>query len=72
MFLDYRARPCLVHGDLWHGNIAITDDGRPALYDPAAHYGDHEVDLAMTELLGAARKLLRYLPRNRTARGGSP
>ena len=52
MFLDYRARPCLVHGDLWHGNIAITDDGRPALYDPAAHYGDHEVDLAMTELFG--------------------
>lgn len=52
MFLDYRARPCLVHGDLWHGNIAIAEDDRPALYDPAIHYGDHEVDLAMAELFG--------------------
>ncbi|MBX3679645.1 MAG: fructosamine kinase family protein [Rhodocyclaceae bacterium] len=52
LFLDYRARPSLVHGDLWHGNIAITNDGHVASFDPAIHFGDHEVDLAMTELFG--------------------
>jgi len=53
MFLDYHARPSLVHGDLWHGNIAISCEKEiVAMYDPAVHYGDHEVDLAMAELFG--------------------
>lgn len=43
----------LIHGDLWGGN-AITDaDGKPALIDPAAHYGWAEAELAMTALFGA-------------------
>lgn len=52
MFLDYHARPSLVHGDLWHGNIAISEGGTVAIYDPAIYFGDHEVDLAMSELFG--------------------
>lgn len=41
----------LLHGDLWHGNTGQVD-GRPALFDPAVHYGDPECDLAMAALFG--------------------
>lgn len=52
LFLDYRPRPSLLHGDLWHGNIAQLADGSPVIFDPAVHYGDRESDLAMSELFG--------------------
>ncbi len=52
LFLDYRPRPSLVHGDLWHGNAAVLADGTPVLFDPAAHRGDRESDIAMSELFG--------------------
>ena len=42
----------LVHGDLWSGNAFSTPQGRPVLVDPAVHFGDGEVDLAMSELFG--------------------
>ena len=45
-------KPSLVHGDLWSGNVAVTDAGEPVILDPATYYGDREVDLAMTELFG--------------------
>ncbi len=51
-FSDYTPKPSLLHGDLWGGNSAFTEDGEPVLYDPASYYGDHEADLAMTELFG--------------------
>jgi fructosamine-3-kinase len=44
--------PSLVHGDLWSGNAAVLKNGTPTVFDPAAYYGDREVDLAMTELFG--------------------
>jgi fructosamine-3-kinase len=46
------AEPCLVHGDLWSGNAALTADGRGAIFDPAVYRGDREVDLAMARLFG--------------------
>lgn len=52
LFLDYRPQPALLHGDLWHGNVAIGADGTPVVFDPACHYGDREADLAMSELFG--------------------
>ena len=52
LFLDYRPRPALLHGDLWHGNAAIDASGAPVVFDPAVHHGDPESDLAMTELFG--------------------
>ncbi len=52
LFLDDCPRPSLVHGDLWHGNAAVDAEGRPALFDPAVHRADREVDLAMSELFG--------------------
>ncbi|MDD5296738.1 MAG: fructosamine kinase family protein [Rhodocyclaceae bacterium] len=51
LLLEHRPEPSLVHGDLWSGNAAMAQ-GRPALFDPAVHYGDREVDLAMSELFG--------------------
>jgi fructosamine-3-kinase len=44
--------PCLVHGDLWSGNAGVLTAGRGALFDPAVHRADREVDLAMAELFG--------------------
>ncbi len=52
LFLDYRPQPSLLHGDLWHGNAAVTAAGEPTVFDPAVHYGDREADLAMSELFG--------------------
>jgi len=42
----------LLHGDLWSGNAGFLTGGAPALFDPAVYYGDHEADIAMTELFG--------------------
>ena len=43
---------CLIHGDLWLGNIIPGPDGQASLIDPAAHYGWAEAELAMTALFG--------------------
>jgi fructosamine-3-kinase len=37
---------CLTHGDLWAQNVLATEDGRPAVIDPAVSYTWAEVDLA--------------------------
>jgi hypothetical protein len=44
--------PCLVHGDLWSGNAALLAGGGGAIFDPAVHRADREVDLAMARLFG--------------------
>ena len=46
------ARPCLVHGDLWSGNVVHTAHG-PAIIDPAVYRHYPEVDLAMLTLFGS-------------------
>jgi fructosamine-3-kinase len=51
-FPGYAPQPSLLHGDLWSGNAAQTDDGTPVIFDPACYYGDRETDLAMAELFG--------------------
>lgn len=50
---DHAPSPSLLHGDLWSGNYAVTEEGEPVIFDPAVYYGDREADLAMTELFGS-------------------
>jgi fructosamine-3-kinase len=44
--------PATVHGDLWHGNVLLADDGRRWLVDPSVQYGHRELDLAFMRLFG--------------------
>ena len=44
--------PCLIHGDLWAGNVISGPSGEPVLIDPAVCYGHRELELAMTRLFG--------------------
>jgi len=43
--------PTLLHGDLWGGNVVMSDAGA-ALIDPSVWYGERGVDLAMMRLFG--------------------
>lgn len=51
LLTSHQPRPSLLHGDLWHGNVANTAFG-PICYDPSCYWGDRECDIAMTELFG--------------------
>ena len=50
--LDSDEPACLLHGDLWGGNVMCDQHGEPVLIDPAVYYGQREADLAMTHLFG--------------------
>lgn len=52
LLADHAPGPSLLHGDLWGGNAGFVAAGNPVLFDPAVYWGDHETDLAMTELFG--------------------
>ncbi|HID36506.1 MAG TPA: fructosamine kinase family protein [Ghiorsea sp.] len=51
-FQDHQAQASLLHGDLWGGNAAADNQGKPIMFDPAVYFGDRECDLAMTALFG--------------------
>lgn len=44
--------PCLLHGDLWEGNIGRGKDGYPVLFDPACYYGHWEAEQGMYRMFG--------------------
>ncbi|WDF82640.1 fructosamine kinase family protein [Lacticaseibacillus pabuli] len=46
------SKAVLLHGDLWSGNYMFTAEGKPALIDPAALYGDREFDIGVTTVFG--------------------
>jgi fructosamine-3-kinase len=63
LLASHQPDACLVHGDLWSGNLDALagscqpgQDGSPlavgAIFDPAPYRGDREVDLAMARLFG--------------------
>ena len=42
-------KPCLIHGDLWHGNVAVDARTRePIIFDAAGFYAHHECEIPAT------------------------
>jgi len=54
--INHEPKRCLVHGDLWSGNVGIEKGGKGVIFDPASWWADNEVDIAMTKLFGGFRK----------------
>lgn len=48
--------PCLLHGDLWGGNVIFNAANQPVLIDPAVYFGVPEAELAFTEMFGGFTK----------------
>ncbi|XP_030466259.2 protein-ribulosamine 3-kinase, chloroplastic isoform X4 [Syzygium oleosum] len=46
--------PCLLHGDLWSGNISSDENGEPVILDPACYYGHNEAEFGMSWCAGFA------------------
>jgi fructosamine-3-kinase len=46
-----QSTPSLIHGDLWSGNVLVTERG-PALVDPACAYTDREMEFGIATLFG--------------------
>lgn len=41
-------KPCLIHGDLWDGNIGTdANTGLPFIFDAAVYYAHHEMELGI-------------------------
>jgi len=51
-WVDEPSEPCLLHGDLWTGNVLVCQGRITAFIDPAIYYGDAEMDLALADLFG--------------------
>jgi fructosamine-3-kinase len=49
-FIEEPARPSLVHGDLWAGNILARQGRIAGLIDPAVYHADPEIELAFATL----------------------
>ncbi|CAM6104548.1 unnamed protein product [Calypogeia fissa] len=51
-FRDVQVEPCLLHGDLWSGNITADENGAPVILDPACYYGHNEAEFGMSWCAG--------------------
>ncbi len=49
-WIGKRARPSLIHGDLWGGNVMARDDRIAGFIDPAIYYADAEIELAFSTM----------------------
>ena len=49
---DHEPMNCLIHGDLWSGNISTGLNEKGIIFDPSCWWADSEVDIAMTRLFG--------------------
>ncbi|PZP52610.1 MAG: hypothetical protein DI598_00420 [Pseudopedobacter saltans] len=45
-------KPSLLHGDFWIGNVSDTTQSIPSIFDPSVYYGNREIDIAMSSLMG--------------------
>lgn len=55
-YVEEPARPSLIHGDVWDGNILVRGGRVAAFLDPAIYYGDPEVELAFGTLFGTLNR----------------
>lgn len=46
------AAPCLIHGDMWTGNVLCHDGCIAGFVDPAIYFADPEIELAFSTLFG--------------------
>lgn len=49
-FVAEPARPALIHGDVWGGNVQVRDGRVAGFIDPAICYADPEIELAYTTM----------------------
>lgn len=52
LFENVLIEPCLLHGDLWSGNVAYDKNGEPVILDPACYYGHNEAEFGMSWCAG--------------------
>ncbi|KAK9145066.1 hypothetical protein Sjap_004969 [Stephania japonica] len=52
LFENITIEPCLLHGDLWSGNVSADKDGEPVILDPACYYGHNEAEFGMSWCAG--------------------
>ena len=50
--LEEPARPSLLHGDIWSGNVLAGDHHITGFIDPAIYFGHPEIELAFISLFG--------------------
>lgn len=51
-WIPNQPKKSILHGDLWGGNWMTGPEGKPFVIDPSVLYGDHEFEIAFTELFG--------------------
>lgn len=51
-WISMHPKKSVLHGDLWSGNWMTGKNGNPFLVDPSILFGDHEMEMAFTELFG--------------------
>ncbi len=51
-WIDASAKPALIHGDMWTGNVLVNGDRIAGFVDPAIYYADPEIELAFSTLFG--------------------
>jgi fructosamine-3-kinase len=64
-----KVKPCLIHGDLWDGNVGTDfETGEIYVFDASVYYAHYEMEIAMwraqqNKILGAKVYLNNYLAR---------
>lgn len=51
-YIDAPAKPSLLHGDAWGGNVLAVSGRITGFIDPAIYYGDPEIELAFSTMFG--------------------